>query len=108
MDKMEYRIRMGVLRTAIGPKELFEDFVKNGINEAKGAILKALKENPEGLDYLQLENLVMEFFSDKEGKNDAWKQDAFMVALAGLELEDDEIKDESGIYTLLNKEMQGG
>jgi len=107
MDEMEYRTTVMVLKTACGREE-FESFIKNGVNKAKGVIIQALAEKPAGLSYFQLENLVKEFFLNEKGETAVWKMDSFIVALAGLELEDKRIKHKLGIYTLLNKELEGG
>ena len=99
MDEMEYRTTVMVLKTACGREE-FESFIKNGVNKAKGVIIQALAEKPAGLSYFQLENLVKEFFLNEKGETATWKTDAFLVAIAGLELEDKKIKNELGVYTL--------
>lgn len=100
MDMLEYRTTIMVIKTACEP-EGFEDFMKNGVGRAKGIIIKALTEKPVGLSYLELNNLVAEFFLNEKGRTPAWKMDSFIVAIAGLELEDKKIKHELGIYTLI-------
>jgi len=100
MDEMEYRTTIMVIKTACGRKG-FKNFMKNGVNKAKGVIVKALTEKPLGLSYLELNNRVAAFFSNERWEAAVWKMDSFVVALAGLEWEDKKIKVERGIYTLL-------
>lgn len=100
MNELEYRTTLMVIKTACEHKE-FRNFIKNGVNPAKSVIIKALTEKPLGLSYLELDNLVTEFFLDEKKETAAWKTDAFLVAIAGLELEDRKIKHELGIYTLI-------
>lgn len=107
MNDLEYRTTVEALKTAYTPEE-FENFLVNGVNQAKNLIVKALTESTAGLSYLKLYDLAAKFFSSERWEGAAWKTDAFVVAIAGLELEDRKIKKELGIYTLLNQESEGG
>jgi len=102
MDEIEYRTRLAVIRTAIGPEEYFEDFMERGVKRAKEIITSLLKENSSGLSYGELELLVGKELESVNIRSwtDAWKLDAFMLALAGLELEEKKINERKGIYFL--------
>ncbi len=102
MDEMEYKTRLMVIRTAIGPEEFFKDFMEKGVNKAKEIITNLLKKNTFGLSYDDLELLVKKGLESINIRDwaDVWKSDAFMLALAGLELEEKKIKGTKGIYFL--------
>jgi len=102
MDEMEYRTRLAVIRTAIGSEELLKEFIEKGVNKAKEIITNLLKKNTFGLSYVDLELLIQKELEDINIRNwnDSWKIDAFMLALAGLELEEKKIKGIKGIYFL--------
>ena len=99
MNGLEYQATVMGIKIIYGP-EGFENFIQNGVNQAKNIIIKALTEKPAGLSFLELNNLVKESFSNERWETAIWKTDAFLVAIAGLELEDKKIKNELGIYTL--------
>ncbi len=103
MDEKEYRTRLMVIRTAIGSEEFFRDFIEKGVNKAKEIIVNVLKKNALGLSYGDLELFIKKELEaiNIRGWTDAWKSDAFMLALAGLELEEKKIKETKGIYFLV-------
>jgi hypothetical protein len=102
MDETEYRTRLAVIRTAIGSEEFFKDFVEKGINKAKEIIINLLEENTAGLSYGNLELLVRKALESIKIRNwtDAWKLDAFILALAELRLKEKKIKEIKGIFSL--------
>jgi hypothetical protein len=101
MNDLEYKTTVEVLKTTYGAGD-FKNLMENGVNQAKEIIIKALTEKPSGLSYPELNSHVKEFLSSERWEGAAWKTDAFVVAIAGLELEDRKIRHELGIYTLLN------
>ena len=103
MDDMEYRTRLAVIRTSIGSEEAFEDFIKKGINKAKEIIIKLLEKDTIGLSYVGLELLVREELASINIRNwaDAWKSDAFMLAMAELECKENKIREINGIFSLV-------
>jgi hypothetical protein len=100
VDEMEYRTRLAVIRTAIGSEESFKDFVAKGISKAKGIITNLLEKNTAGLSYGELELLVGKELESINIRNwtDAWKLDAFMLALAKLKLKEKKIREIKGIF----------
>lgn len=101
MDEREYKERLAIIVTATPPKQ-FEFFIKKGVAEAKKIIISSLKKNTRGLEYGDLKSLVEKGLKDTSinSWNNAWKIDAFMLALAGLEIEDKKIKRIKGIFSL--------
>jgi len=101
MDEREYRVRLVIIRTAT-PQKQFKVFMEKGIAKAKKIIVSSLKKNIRGLEYGVLEKLVKQGLEGVSinNWNNAWKIDAFMLALAGLELEDKKIKRTKGIFSL--------
>jgi len=103
MDEIEYRTRLVVIRTAIGSEESFKDFVKKGINRAKKIIADLLEKSTTGLSYGELEFFVKKELEGVNIRNwtDAWKSDAFMLALAELEIKENKIREINGIFSLI-------
>ncbi len=101
MDEAEYRKRWIIIITSV-PREQFEVFRKKGIDKAKEIIISSLEKRVRGLFYSKLESRVEKGLAGVSinGWNNAWKKDAFMLALAGLEIEDKKIKSKKGVFSI--------